>query len=707
MPRRRRHRTLLCAALLPAVASDAVAPDVCEETSEVSGMTCSEMRAMVGEALDCSQLYSIGYTCCPSCDACGQDGTLCTPAAETSEHAPDVALGPQQGADLTGVDGDLGSGAFEPDSSEPSPTMPTVEASPPPAVPSAGPLVAAPPPLSVEVSPPPAATVGPFRPATGSAAAPPPAAIDASPPLLPPPVPSPPLEPSAPPPWTALSPSPPPPAVQLASLPPPGAAPAPPSEAAVLAAGFRLIRRDARCCAHDQSSACSNGDAASLMVSHASDPAACAEECRSNGGCHYFSFGSQQKQGQCWFEHTETADCYGQGLQTAPAFDFYELVSATEPPAVRAAPPPAVHAAPPPAAQPEPSTSTGQGFAASPPPAMTQTQAPPPAVAEALPPAVAQPMPSEGSSTAAPPPAAAPTPAGALVSPPPAAAAPPTETGAGVPSAADEGEGGGPSDQQGGAVADGESDAGGLASLMHLSEWPTPVRDAIRGIDLLPPPELLAAVPMLPEAVAWARPLQLPLLALVLLLLLCCCCCCICRRCICGRRRSATDPYSFNEYSVNIRTSGEGGWEVASSELVEMADVMVDAPPAPEKAKPVRAGSATKVCSYEELHENNFSDCSAESADFEGLFDPPASVRGATNARGAHGSRCDPAAVPAPPHVARAILHSAWPQQPAASPQPRWQPFGGSGSPSRRPGRAIEKHSLLTEADLLSDVLVS
>ena len=39
-------------------------------------------------------------------------------------------------------------------------------------------------------------------------------------------------------------------------------------------------------------------------------------------------------------------------------------------------------------------------------------------------------------------------------------------------------------------------------------------------------------------------------------------------------------------------------------------------------------GAAEKVCRYDELNDNNLSDCSAESADFEALFDAPAAATG-------------------------------------------------------------------------------
>eukprot|EP00964_Phaeocystis_antarctica_P018835 scaffold10376_cov66-Phaeocystis_antarctica.AAC.4 len=119
---------------------------------------------------------------------------------------------------------------------------------------------------------------------------------------------------------------------------------------------------------------------------------------------------------------------------------------------------------------------------------------------------------------------------------------------------------------------------------------------------------------------------------------------------------------------------------VSLSELIDTTDVMVDAPPAGTPAavakvrpvKPPKAGSATKVCSYEELHENNLSDCSAESGDFNDLMNwditsaKPPSARRANGARGGGGSK------------------------------------GAGGARGR-----VERHSLLTEVDLIGDVLVS
>ena len=120
--------------------------------------------------------------------------------------------------------------------------------------------------------------------------------------------------------------------------------------------------------------------------------------------------------------------------------------------------------------------------------------------------------------------------------------------------------------------------------------------------------------------------------------------------------------------------------QVSLSELIDTTDVMVDAPPAGTPAavakvrpvKPPKAGSATKVCSYEELHENNLSDCSAESGDFNDLMNwditsaKPPSARRANGARGGGGSK------------------------------------GAGGARGR-----VERHSLLTEVDLIGDVLVS
>ena len=125
------------------------------------------------------------------------------------------------------------------------------------------------------------------------------------------------------------------------------------------------------------------------------------------------------------------------------------------------------------------------------------------------------------------------------------------------------------------------------------------------------------------------------------------------------------------------------GWlhlQVSLSELIDTTDVMVDAPPVGTPAavakvrpvKPPKAGSATKVCSYEELHENNLSDCSAESGDFNDLMNWDITSAKPPSARRANGSR------------------------------------GGGGSKGAGGARGrVERHSLLTEVDLIGDVLVS
>ena len=120
--------------------------------------------------------------------------------------------------------------------------------------------------------------------------------------------------------------------------------------------------------------------------------------------------------------------------------------------------------------------------------------------------------------------------------------------------------------------------------------------------------------------------------------------------------------------------------QVSLSELIDTTDVMVDAPPVGTPAavakvrpvKPPKAGSATKVCSYEELHENNLSDCSAESGDFNDLMNWDITSAKPPSARRANGSR------------------------------------GGGGSKGAGGARGrLERHSLLTEVDLIGDVLVS
>ena len=122
------------------------------------------------------------------------------------------------------------------------------------------------------------------------------------------------------------------------------------------------------------------------------------------------------------------------------------------------------------------------------------------------------------------------------------------------------------------------------------------------------------------------------------------------------------------------------------SELIDTTDVMVDAPPAGtpaagtpkvKAAKPPKAGSASKVCSYEELHENNLSDCSGESGDLNNLMNwditsaRPPSARRANGSRGGGGGS-----------------------------------KGAGGARSTERGR-VERHSLLTEVDMIGDVLVS
>lgn len=100
---------------------------------------------------------------------------------------------------------------------------------------------------------------------------------------------------------------------------------------------------------------------------------------------------------------------------------------------------------------------------------------------------------------------------------------------------------------------------------------------------------------------------------------------------------------NIDQYSVNITTvteaaddnpfshtpKGLGGLSALGG--IEIGDVLVDEPQTNSDsemtgfgtapAKTVKPGSATQVCSYEELAENNLSDCSLE--DFEAIFDSP------------------------------------------------------------------------------------
>ncbi|KAL1528396.1 hypothetical protein AB1Y20_009745 [Prymnesium parvum] len=183
----------------------------------------------------------------------------------------------------------------------------------------------------------------------------------------------------------------------------------------------------------------------------------------------------------------------------------------------------------------------------------------------------------------------------------------------------------------------------GLGNLVGYSSWPAPLRAFLEGLNLsaeeVPQPAR--------GVVAWATPLQLPLL-LALLALCCCVCaccrrrcarCCSCRRCL-GRKRKLLLP-NIDQYSVNITTAAAGldfslgddsfSHTPRTSNMFEMGDVLVDEPTDSlgsdseltgfgRPAKQVKPGSATQVCSYEELAENNLSDCSAE--DFEAIFEP-------------------------------------------------------------------------------------
>jgi len=145
---------------------------------------------------------------------------------------------------------------------------------------------------------------------------------------------------------------------------------------------------------------------------------------------------------------------------------------------------------------------------------------------------------------------------------------------------------------------------------------------------------------MLSEAVAWARPFQLLLVVLGVLLLVTSCCClrCCCRRLCCRRGNNNSHlkgrlsaEFNYDDFRVDIspHVAGNNALEMGSDDGFSQEDsegataARTEAASAATTPRSTKPGKASQVCSYEELGESNLSDCSAESADFEGIFDPP------------------------------------------------------------------------------------
>mmetsp|Transcript_50918 Transcript_50918/g.110586 ORF Transcript_50918/g.110586 Transcript_50918/m.110586 type:complete len:252 (-) Transcript_50918:350-1105(-) len=161
----------------------------------------------------------------------------------------------------------------------------------------------------------------------------------------------------------------------------------------------------------------------------------------------------------------------------------------------------------------------------------------------------------------------------------------------------------------------------GLGGLVGFSLWPSFVQRMILAVDVAPP-AALHSTPRVEELWAWTQPLTLPLLLFTLVLLVCVCraaCCCgrkLARRCA-RAKGLAGSAYQFNQYSVTITPDLRSANTAASLDRLDGFSDGSDAPEPELSVGAVKAGAASKVCTYEEINETNFSDCSAESADFE------------------------------------------------------------------------------------------
>ena len=52
----------------------------------------------------------------------------------------------------------------------------------------------------------------------------------------------------------------------------------------------------------------------------------CADACQDTSGCKYFIYGTGRKEGQCFWEKTESANC-SEGWDEDDKYDFYEIIS--------------------------------------------------------------------------------------------------------------------------------------------------------------------------------------------------------------------------------------------------------------------------------------------------------------------------------------------------------------------------------------------
>ena len=170
-------------------------------------------------------------------------------------------------------------------------------------------------------------------------------------------------------------------------------------------------------------------------------------------------------------------------------------------------------------------------------------------------------------------------------------------------------------------------------------------RDAVAAVEWPPHDADLALLPDGErEFVAWAHPLLVPLVGFAAIVAVCgcCCCCCVIRRYRRNKRRKGLvgkkkggSPSKSSPGVVDLNFAGDSrrGSDASISaldglELVDADDGVNGHNGGPVHEKAVAPGAAEKVCRYDELNDNNLSDCSAESADFEALFDAPAAATG-------------------------------------------------------------------------------
>ena len=52
----------------------------------------------------------------------------------------------------------------------------------------------------------------------------------------------------------------------------------------------------------------------------------CADACQEIRDCKYFIYGKREKDGECYWEQTESADC-PEGWYEDDKYDFYEIIS--------------------------------------------------------------------------------------------------------------------------------------------------------------------------------------------------------------------------------------------------------------------------------------------------------------------------------------------------------------------------------------------